>query len=157
MGQPSTVLLLDCSASTMTRRLQQRVLSSLRRTDSCHREARLRVEGFCGTLTPLATHYETLGLLHKVSVANNNLDQLQPRTKCDLKVSDLHKLQTAAPVSFPANIQQEDGMDEWRKGSHLFLKIFFVFFKQGGHFCGFAVKRLVSGSIALRQKPWQPA
>ncbi|XP_017327319.1 adenylate kinase isoenzyme 5 [Ictalurus punctatus] len=66
MGQPSTVLLLDCSASTMTRRLQQRVLSSLRRTDSCHREARLRVEGFCGTLTPLATHYETLGLLHKI-------------------------------------------------------------------------------------------
>lgn len=105
----------------MTRRLQQRVLSSLRRTDSCHREARLRVEGFCGTLTPLATHYETLGLLHKVSVANNNLDQLQPRTKCDLKASDLHKLQTAAPVSFPANIQQEDGMDEWRKGSHLFF------------------------------------
>ncbi|KAF4089584.1 hypothetical protein AMELA_G00067660 [Ameiurus melas] len=66
MGQPSTVLLLDCSASTMTRRLQQRVLSSLRRTDSHHREAHLRVEGFCGTVTPLATHYETLGLLHKI-------------------------------------------------------------------------------------------
>ncbi|KAB5579777.1 hypothetical protein PHYPO_G00198880 [Pangasianodon hypophthalmus] len=66
MGQPSAVLLLDCSASTMTRRLQQRALSSLRSTDACHREARLRVESFCGTVTPVATHYDTLGVLHKI-------------------------------------------------------------------------------------------
>ncbi|XP_060729809.1 adenylate kinase isoenzyme 5 [Tachysurus vachellii] len=66
MGQPSTVLLLDCSASTMTRRLQQRTLSSLRPTDGSHREARLRVDSFCDGVTPVASHYDSLGLLHKI-------------------------------------------------------------------------------------------
>ncbi|GAA6108547.1 adenylate kinase isoenzyme 5 isoform X1 [Tachysurus ichikawai] len=66
MGQPSTVLLLDCSASTMTRRLQQRTLSSLRPTDGSHREARLRVDSFCDSVTPVASHYDSLGLLHKI-------------------------------------------------------------------------------------------
>ncbi|XP_062849018.1 adenylate kinase isoenzyme 5 [Trichomycterus rosablanca] len=66
MDQPSAVLLLDCSASTMTRRLQQRALSSLRSTDSCHRDARCRVESFCGTVTPVTTHYSHTGLLHRI-------------------------------------------------------------------------------------------
>ncbi|KAF5897822.1 adenylate kinase isoenzyme 5, partial [Clarias magur] len=65
VGQPSAVLLLDCSASTMNRRLQQRALCSLRPTEASHRDGRLRVEGFCGTVTPVATYYDTLGLLHK--------------------------------------------------------------------------------------------
>ncbi|KAG7329699.1 hypothetical protein KOW79_005921 [Hemibagrus wyckioides] len=66
MGQPSAVLLLDCSASTMTRRLQQRTLSSLRPTDGRHREARLRVESFCSSVTPVASHYDSLRLLRKI-------------------------------------------------------------------------------------------
>ncbi|KAI5612616.1 adenylate kinase isoenzyme 5 [Silurus asotus] len=66
MGHPSAVLLLDCSAATMTRRLQQRALSSLRPTDARHREVHLRIEGFCGTVTPLVTHYDALGLLRKI-------------------------------------------------------------------------------------------
>ncbi|XP_060784950.1 adenylate kinase isoenzyme 5 [Neoarius graeffei] len=66
LGQPSAVLLLDCLVPTMTRRLQQRAMSSLRPTDACHRDARLRVESFCSTVTPVATHYDTLGLLHKI-------------------------------------------------------------------------------------------
>lgn len=68
VGHPSAVLLLDCSASTMSRRLQQRALCSLRPTEASHRDAQLRVEGFCGTVTPVATYYDTLGLLHKVSI-----------------------------------------------------------------------------------------
>ncbi|TSS97542.1 Adenylate kinase isoenzyme 5 [Bagarius yarrelli] len=66
MGQPCAVLLLDCSGSTMNRRLQQRTLSSLRPTDACHREACLRVESFCSGVTPVVSHYNTLGLLHKI-------------------------------------------------------------------------------------------
>ncbi|KAK3546248.1 hypothetical protein QTP70_025188 [Hemibagrus guttatus] len=81
MGQPSAVLLLDCSASTMTRRLQQRTLSSLRPTDGRHREARLRVESFCSSVTPVAAHYDSLGLLRKASITSL-LMQNSPLTRC---------------------------------------------------------------------------
>ncbi|XP_030631559.1 adenylate kinase isoenzyme 5 [Chanos chanos] len=66
MGRPSAVLLLDCSADTMSGRLQQRASSSLRSKEARDRDSQRRVESFCSTCKPVASHYEQQGILHKI-------------------------------------------------------------------------------------------
>ncbi|XP_062383468.1 adenylate kinase isoenzyme 5 isoform X1 [Sardina pilchardus] len=68
MGQPSLVLLLECSADTLTGRLQQRARTALRSQDGrdTEQDVQRRVESFCSTSQPVASHYKHRGLLHKV-------------------------------------------------------------------------------------------
>ncbi|XP_048844615.1 adenylate kinase isoenzyme 5 [Brienomyrus brachyistius] len=65
ISEPSLVLLLECSADTMCRRLSQTVAPPLRPGDS--RDAvQKRVESFCGTVELITAHYERRRLLHKI-------------------------------------------------------------------------------------------
>ncbi|XP_072560437.1 adenylate kinase isoenzyme 5 [Paramormyrops kingsleyae] len=65
IGEPSLVLLLECSMDTMCRRLSQTVAPPLRPGDS--RDAvQKRVESFCSTVELIAAHYERRKLLHKI-------------------------------------------------------------------------------------------
>uniref|UniRef100_A0A3B3S9R1 Adenylate kinase 5 n=1 Tax=Paramormyrops kingsleyae TaxID=1676925 RepID=A0A3B3S9R1_9TELE len=65
IGEPSLVLLLECSTDTMCRRLSQTVAPPLRPGDS--RDAmQKRVESFCSTVELIAAHYERRKLLHKI-------------------------------------------------------------------------------------------
>ncbi|KAG5285530.1 hypothetical protein AALO_G00004420 [Alosa alosa] len=68
MGQPSLVLLLECSADTLTGRLQQRARTALRSQDGrdVEQDVQRRVESFCSTSQPVVSHYKHRGLLHKV-------------------------------------------------------------------------------------------
>lgn len=65
MGEPGAVLLLSCSADTMSSRLQCRGRS----TSSLHRDGVLhrRAESFCGASQAVAAHYERRKLLHTVT------------------------------------------------------------------------------------------
>ncbi|XP_062413716.1 adenylate kinase isoenzyme 5 isoform X2 [Pungitius pungitius] len=64
MGEPGAVLLLSCSADTMSSRLQGRGRS----TSGLHRDGVLhrRAESFCGASQAVAAHYERRKLLHTV-------------------------------------------------------------------------------------------
>ncbi|XP_036452207.1 adenylate kinase isoenzyme 5 [Colossoma macropomum] len=66
MGQPSVVLLLECSADIMSHRLQQRTCSSLRSREARDRDARRRVDSFCSSVTPVINHYEHTGVLRRI-------------------------------------------------------------------------------------------
>ncbi|KAL7879506.1 hypothetical protein SRHO_G00017600 [Serrasalmus rhombeus] len=66
MGQPSVVLLMECSADTMSHRLQQRTCSSLRSREARDRDARRRVDSFCSSVTPVINHYEHTGVLRRI-------------------------------------------------------------------------------------------
>ncbi|KAL6489852.1 hypothetical protein MHYP_G00001970 [Metynnis hypsauchen] len=66
MGQLSVVLLLECSADTMSHRLQQRTCSSLRSREARDRDARRRVDSFCSSVTPVINHYEHTGVLRRI-------------------------------------------------------------------------------------------
>uniref|UniRef100_A0A8L0DRJ8 Adenylate kinase 5 n=1 Tax=Oncorhynchus mykiss TaxID=8022 RepID=A0A8L0DRJ8_ONCMY len=72
MGEPSAVVLLDCSPDTMFSRLQCPVLSrSAPQTTGSHQERdrhnSRRVEGFNSNCQPVTSHYQPKRLLHKVS------------------------------------------------------------------------------------------
>ncbi|KAG8014298.1 Adenylate kinase isoenzyme 5, partial [Nibea albiflora] len=68
VGEPSAVLLLSCSADTMSSRLQSRGRSgstsqpALDRDDALHR----RAESFCSDSQAVASHYEGKRLLHTI-------------------------------------------------------------------------------------------
>ncbi|TKS79567.1 Adenylate kinase isoenzyme 5 [Collichthys lucidus] len=68
VGEPSAVLLLSCSADTMSSRLQSRGRSTstfhpaLDRDDALHR----RAESFCSDSQAVASHYEGKRLLHTI-------------------------------------------------------------------------------------------
>uniref|UniRef100_A0A3B4YP69 Adenylate kinase isoenzyme 5 n=1 Tax=Seriola lalandi dorsalis TaxID=1841481 RepID=A0A3B4YP69_SERLL len=62
MGEPSAVLLLNCSPDTMCSRLQCRGRSSSNRDGAVHR----RAEIFCNNSQAVAAHYERKRLLHTV-------------------------------------------------------------------------------------------
>ncbi|KAJ8418504.1 hypothetical protein AAFF_G00000030 [Aldrovandia affinis] len=65
IGEPSLVLLLECSPDTMCRRLQQRPQSGFQSEDS--RDAvRKRVQSFFRECEPIAAHYERKRLLYKI-------------------------------------------------------------------------------------------
>ncbi|XP_066537446.1 adenylate kinase isoenzyme 5 [Hoplias malabaricus] len=66
MGQPCVVLLLECSAETMSLRLQQRTCSSLRSREARDSDSRRRVHSFCSSITPVISHYEHTGVLHRI-------------------------------------------------------------------------------------------
>uniref|UniRef100_A0A668AK14 Adenylate kinase isoenzyme 5 n=1 Tax=Myripristis murdjan TaxID=586833 RepID=A0A668AK14_9TELE len=71
MGEPSAVLLLDCSSDTMSSRLQSRRRSSF--SSCCPDRDRdrdgawdRRAESFCSDSQPVVDHYEHKRLLHRV-------------------------------------------------------------------------------------------
>lgn len=68
VGQPSLVLLLECSADTLTGRLQQRARTALRSQDGrdAEQDVQRRVESFCSSSRHVVSHYKHRGLLHKV-------------------------------------------------------------------------------------------
>ncbi|KAM9426870.1 adenylate kinase isoenzyme 1-like [Salvelinus alpinus] len=69
MGEPSAVMLLDCSPDTMFSRLQCPVLSrSAPQSTGCHRDrdTSRRVEGFTSNCQPVTSHYQPKRLLHKI-------------------------------------------------------------------------------------------
>ncbi|XP_055738394.1 adenylate kinase isoenzyme 5 [Salvelinus fontinalis] len=69
MGEPSAVMLLDCSPDTMFSRLQCPVLSrSAPQSTGCHRDRHTsrRVEGFASNCQPVTSHYQPKRLLHKI-------------------------------------------------------------------------------------------
>ncbi|KAI7810079.1 adenylate kinase isoenzyme 5 [Triplophysa rosa] len=66
MGLPDIVLLLECSADIMSRRLQQRACCSLHTKEARDRDTRRRVDGFCSLVNPMVNHYEHTQILHKI-------------------------------------------------------------------------------------------
>ncbi|XP_028825077.1 adenylate kinase isoenzyme 5-like [Denticeps clupeoides] len=68
MGAPGLVILLECSADTMTDRLRRRAGTAgrFREVRDPERDARRRVENFCSTCRPVVTHYDHRGLLQKI-------------------------------------------------------------------------------------------
>ncbi|XP_029931036.1 adenylate kinase isoenzyme 5 [Myripristis murdjan] len=71
MGEPSAVLLLDCSSDTMSSRLQSRRRSSF--SSCCPDRDRdrdgawdRRAESFCSDSQPVVDHYEHKRLLHRI-------------------------------------------------------------------------------------------
>ncbi|XP_036410556.1 adenylate kinase isoenzyme 5 [Megalops cyprinoides] len=65
IGEPSLVLLLECSADTMSRRLLQRAGQGLR-AEGARDAVRKRLESFGSTCEQVAAHYERRRLLHKI-------------------------------------------------------------------------------------------
>lgn len=70
VGEPSAVLLLKCSADTMSSRLQCRGRSTSTLHPASDRDSALhrRAESFCSDSQAVASHYEGKKLLHTVSV-----------------------------------------------------------------------------------------
>lgn len=71
VGEPSAVLLLKCSADTMSSRLQQcrgRSTSALHPASDRDGGLHRRAESFCSDSQAVASHYEGKKLLHTVSV-----------------------------------------------------------------------------------------
>lgn len=64
MGEPSAVLLLNCSSETMSSRLQCRERSSSSFSLSTDRER--RAESFCSESQPLVAYYQHKSLLHMI-------------------------------------------------------------------------------------------
>ncbi|KAG7456700.1 hypothetical protein MATL_G00238650 [Megalops atlanticus] len=65
IGEPSLVLLLECSTDTMSRRLLQRAGQGLR-AEGARDAVRKRLESFSSTCEQVAAHYEHRRLLHKI-------------------------------------------------------------------------------------------
>ncbi|KAK7158725.1 hypothetical protein R3I94_005154 [Phoxinus phoxinus] len=66
MGHPDIVLLLECSADIMSRRLQQRATCSLHTKEARDRDTGRRVDGFCSLVNPVVGHYQHREVLHKI-------------------------------------------------------------------------------------------
>lgn len=68
VGSPNVVLILECSAETLTQRLQERARTALRSRVGRDSEpdVKKRVESFSSTIQLVASHYAQKGLLHKI-------------------------------------------------------------------------------------------
>uniref|UniRef100_A0A3Q4HHG2 Adenylate kinase isoenzyme 5 n=1 Tax=Neolamprologus brichardi TaxID=32507 RepID=A0A3Q4HHG2_NEOBR len=70
MGEPSAVLLLNCSADTMSNRLQCRGRSGFQAAPDRESVLHRRVESFCSDTQAVAAHYEHKRLLHTVRLGS---------------------------------------------------------------------------------------
>uniref|UniRef100_A0A3Q2VB56 Adenylate kinase isoenzyme 5 n=1 Tax=Haplochromis burtoni TaxID=8153 RepID=A0A3Q2VB56_HAPBU len=70
MGEPSAVLLLNCSADTMSNRLQCRGRSGFQAAPDRDSILHRRVESFCSDTQAVAAHYEHKRLLHTVRLGS---------------------------------------------------------------------------------------
>uniref|UniRef100_A0A3P8NXA3 Adenylate kinase isoenzyme 5 n=1 Tax=Astatotilapia calliptera TaxID=8154 RepID=A0A3P8NXA3_ASTCA len=70
MGEPSAVLLLNCSADTMSNRLQCRGRSGFQAAPDRDSVLHRRVESFCSDTQAVAAHYEHKRLLHTVRLGS---------------------------------------------------------------------------------------
>uniref|UniRef100_A0A3B4F4X6 Adenylate kinase isoenzyme 5 n=1 Tax=Pundamilia nyererei TaxID=303518 RepID=A0A3B4F4X6_9CICH len=75
MGEPSAVLLLNCSADTMSNRLQCRGRSGFQAAPDRDSVLHRRVESFCSDTQAVAAHYEHKRLLHTID-AERSPDQV---------------------------------------------------------------------------------
>uniref|UniRef100_A0A3P8NXC3 Adenylate kinase isoenzyme 5 n=1 Tax=Astatotilapia calliptera TaxID=8154 RepID=A0A3P8NXC3_ASTCA len=71
MGEPSAVLLLNCSADTMSNRLQCRGRSGFQAAPDRDSVLHRRVESFCSDTQAVAAHYEHKRLLHTAFASYN--------------------------------------------------------------------------------------
>lgn len=76
VGEPGAVILLRCSADTMSRRLQARRGSAFTRSDG-DRLLHRRAESFCSDTQALVSHYGNKSVLHMVRLPTQRWEWLQ--------------------------------------------------------------------------------